>query len=71
LVATPGCSRSRPESERIERLEQVVAALFEMHPALIVDWNDRRLGKRLRGFDGVICIHGEMERSACLRRASE
>ena len=52
---------ARSEAKRVERLEQIVAALLEMRPTLIVDWNDHGVGKSLRGFDGIVGVHRKMK----------
>ena len=61
--------QARSEAKRVERLEQIVAALLEMRPSLIMNWNDHGIGKSLRGFDGIVGVHGEMKGSTRLRRA--
>ena len=72
-MATPGSSKfeARSESERVEGNAQVAGVLPEMRPAIGVQRNDHRIGKRARGLNGVVGIHGEMERPAGLRRAGE
>src|SRR5450631_192836 len=61
----------RPEAERIERRAQIAGVLPEVRPAVGVQRDDHGIRKRPRGFDGVVGIHGEMERAAGLRRARE
>ena len=50
---------------------EIAAALPEMRPAVGMQRNDDGIGKRARGLDGVVGVHGEMERPAGLRRAGE
>jgi len=61
----------RAKPERIERRAQIAGALAEMGPAVGVHRHDHGIGKRARGLDGVVGIHGEMKRTAGLRRARE
>src|SRR5262245_57889707 len=61
--------QARSEAKRFERLEQIVAALLEMRPTLIMDWNDHGVGKSLCGFDGIVSVHREMKGATRLRRA--
>src|SRR3974377_706935 len=61
--------QARSEAKRVERLEQIVAALLEMRPSLVMNWNDNGIGKSLRCFDGIVGVHGETKGSARLRRA--
>src|SRR5262249_11175688 len=60
---------TRSEAKRVECLKQIVAALLEMRPTLIVDWNDHGVGKSLRGFDGIVGVHRKMKGATRLRRA--
>jgi hypothetical protein len=63
--------QARPEAERIERRAQIVRVLAEVRPSIGVQRDDHGIRKRPRGFDGVVGIHGEMERPTGLRRARE
>jgi hypothetical protein len=47
---------ARSEAKRVERLEQIITALLEMSPALIVDRNDHGVWKSLSGFDGIVGV---------------
>src|SRR5262245_3567698 len=60
---------TRSEAKRVERLEQIVAALLEMSPTLEVDWNDHGIRKSLRGFDGIVSVHRKVKGATRLRRA--
>ncbi len=60
---------TRSEAERIEGGAQVTSVLAEMRPAIGVQGNDHGIGERARGFNGIVGIHGEMKRTAGLRRA--
>src|SRR5581483_1949635 len=59
------------ETKRLEGLRQIVGALPEMRPALVVDRNNRGIGKRGRGLDRVVRIHRQVKRPARLRRAGK
>ena len=62
---------ARAEAECIEGGAQVAGVLAEMRPAIGVQGNDHGIGERARGLNGVVGIHGEMKRTAGLRRAGE
>ena len=66
-----GAFLERANAERLERLNEIVAALAEMRPAFIVQRNDHGAGKGVRGIDRVIGVHGEMECASRLRGAGE
>ena len=63
--------QARAEAKRVERRAQIVRVLAEVRPSVSVQRDDHGIRKRPRGFDGVVGIHGEMERAAGLRRARE
>lgn len=57
--------------ERVEGVFQVGAALGEMRPAVAVHGDDHGIRECVRGFDRIIGVHGEVERSTCLRGAGK
>src|SRR3974377_317318 len=61
--------QARSEAKRVERLEQIVAALLEMRPSLVMNWNDNGIGKSLRGFDGIVGVDRWLQGSTRVRRA--
>ena len=72
-VATPGSKiRKRDPNPSVSKGRANRSALLaEMRPAVGMYGHDHRIGKRARGLDGVVGVHGEMERTAGLGCAGE
>ena len=50
---------------------EVLGTLREMRPAVAMDRNNHRVGKRVRCLDRIIGVHGEVERTSCAGRAGK
>ena len=58
-------------AQSLEGELKIVRAFGEMRPAIGVQRHDRSAGESAGRLDGVVGIHGQVERAARLRRARE